>query len=61
MLRMQQDEELFAPSKHLMIDVDDVDEENLLQHFVTTNAFIQSGLDGGGGVLVHWLVVLFLA
>jgi hypothetical protein len=46
----------FKGRKHLVIEVDDVEDENLLQHFVTTNAFIQEGLDGGGGVLVHWSV-----
>lgn len=55
------DKELFASFKdHLAIGVHDVDDENLLEHFATTNAFIQSGLDQGGGVLVHWLVPLFL-
>jgi hypothetical protein len=55
------DKELFATFKdHLVIGVHDVDDENLLEHFATTNAFIQSGLDQGGGVLVHWLVPLSL-
>ncbi|KAI9874157.1 MAG: tyrosine protein phosphatase yvh1 [Pleopsidium flavum] len=53
-LRLPLDEELFAPYKHFAIEVDDVDDENLLEHFAATNAFIQDGLDGGGGVLVHW-------
>lgn len=53
---MQLDDDLFSPYKHLQIEVDDVDDENLLEHFATTNAFIQSALDGGGGVLVHWSV-----
>jgi dual specificity phosphatase 12 len=48
------DRELFKPFKHLMVEVDDVEDENLLQFFTTTNGFIQEGLDGGGGVLVHW-------
>ena len=55
-LRLPLDQDLFRPFKHLVIDVDDVDDENLLQYFVTTNGFIQEGLDSGGGVLVHWLV-----
>lgn len=36
------------------IPVDDVGEENLLQYFPATCAFIQEGLDAGAGVLVHW-------
>ncbi|KAL2002366.1 hypothetical protein VTN02DRAFT_73 [Thermoascus thermophilus] len=52
-LRMQHPDETFAPFKHLVIAVDDVGDENLLEHFATANAFIQSGLDAGGGVLVH--------
>ncbi|KAI2000028.1 tyrosine protein phosphatase yvh1 [Ophidiomyces ophidiicola] len=39
---------------HLHIAVDDMDDEDLLQHFPTTNAFVQSGLASGGGVLIHW-------
>ncbi|EZF28144.1 hypothetical protein H101_08175, partial [Trichophyton interdigitale H6] len=57
-LRINVDEERFKPFKeHLHIPVDDVDDEDLLQHFPTTNAFIRSGLESGtGGVLVHWYV-----
>jgi len=39
---------------HLSIYVDDDIDENLLPSFTTANAFIQEGLDNGGGVLVHW-------
>ncbi|EFQ98752.1 dual specificity protein phosphatase 12 [Nannizzia gypsea CBS 118893] len=54
-LRINVDEERFKPFKeHLHIPVDDVEDEDLLQHFPTTNAFIRSGLESGtGGVLVH--------
>lgn len=55
-LRMEPNERLFEPFQHLQIHVDDIADENLLEHFPTTNAFIQSGLEGGGGVLVHWSV-----
>lgn len=38
----------------MLVDVDDVEDENLLQHFKATNEFIEEGVAGGGGVLVHW-------
>lgn len=53
-LRLPLDQELFKPFKHMVVEVDDIDDENLLEHFPATNKFIQEGLDGGGGVLVHW-------
>lgn len=52
-LRTPLDQDLFAPFKHHVVEVDDVDDENLLEHFPATNHFIQEGLDGGGGVLVQ--------
>lgn len=53
-LRYSADSELFKGYKHMLVEVDDVEDENLLEHFTTTNGFIQEGLDSGGGVLVHW-------
>jgi dual specificity phosphatase 12 len=53
-LRMPLDQNLFTPFKHMVVEVDDIEDENLLEHFPATNRFIQDGLDGGGGVLVHW-------
>ncbi|KAK3670500.1 tyrosine protein phosphatase yvh1 [Recurvomyces mirabilis] len=47
------DQALFEGFEHYVVEVDDVDDENLLEHFPATNKFIQQGLDGGGGVLVH--------
>ncbi|KAL8826645.1 MAG: hypothetical protein Q9191_003677, partial [Dirinaria sp. TL-2023a] len=47
------DRDLFQDYKHLVVEVHDLEDENILQHFPTTNAFIRAGLDGGGGVLVH--------
>ncbi|KAF2709304.1 dual specificity protein phosphatase 12 [Pleomassaria siparia CBS 279.74] len=53
-LRLPLDQNLFSPFKqHMVVEVDDVDDENLLEHFPATNRFIQNGLDSGGGVLVH--------
>lgn len=48
------DPDLFASYVHKVVDVDDVEDENLLQYFPACNQFIQDGLNGGGGVLVHW-------
>ncbi|KAF2672650.1 dual specificity protein phosphatase 12 [Microthyrium microscopicum] len=50
---LDRDKELFAGYKCMLVEVDDVEDENLLQHFKATNAFIQNGLDSGGSVLVH--------
>ena len=55
-LRLDVDENLFGSYHHKIVQVDDVDDENLLEHFPSTNKFIQDGLDSGGGVLVHWYV-----
>lgn len=52
-LRTPLDQGLFSPFKHHVVEVDDVEDENLLEHFPATNRFIQEGLDGGGGVLVQ--------
>jgi dual specificity phosphatase 12 len=46
--------DLLEGYKHLLVDVNDTEDENLLEHFPKTNAFIAEGLRGGGGVLVHW-------
>ena len=53
-LRLPLDTDLFATFKHLIVEVDDVEDENIIEHFPASNAFIQEGLDRGGGVLVHW-------
>ena len=42
------------PKHHHVVDIDDVEDENIIQHFAASNAFIQKGLDDGGAVLVHW-------
>lgn len=53
-LRLPLDEQLFQGFAHHVVEVDDVDDENLLEHFPSCNKFIRDGLDNGGGVLVHW-------
>ena len=53
-LRAPLEQYLFSCFKHMVVEVDDVEDENLLEHFPATNKFIKEGLDGGGGVLVHW-------
>lgn len=58
MIRINPEQEIFKPYQHFSIDVDDMDDENLLEHFPAAIRFIQSGLDAGGSVLVHWWVSL---
>lgn len=53
-LKLPLDNDLFLNFNHHVIEVDDVEDENIIEHFPASNAFIQQGLDGGGGVLVHW-------
>lgn len=43
----------FKEYEHLHIILDDDPNENLLQHFEHSNEFINSALEGGGGVFVH--------
>ncbi|KAI9371544.1 protein-tyrosine phosphatase-like protein [Aspergillus egyptiacus] len=52
-LRLQPTDETFSAYQHRHIEVDDVEDENLLEHFPSAIEFIKSGLDAGGGVLVH--------
>lgn len=56
MLRLNpaEEQETFGSYQHLSIGVDDVEDDNLLEHFPAAIKFIQSGLDSGRGVLVHW-------
>lgn len=53
-LRLPLDQKLFEGFAHKVVEVDDVDDENLLEHFPSCNKFIQDGLDAGGGALIHW-------
>ncbi|KAK6349040.1 tyrosine protein phosphatase yvh1 [Orbilia blumenaviensis] len=56
-LRGRVDHKLIEPyattGRHLHIEVDDDDDENLIEHFQTTNDFIDKATQGGGSVLVH--------
>lgn len=53
-LRLAPSEDIFAGYQHHKIDVDDVDDDNLLEHIPAAVRSIQAGLDAGGSVLVHW-------
>ena len=53
-LRVDLKESLFEGFQHHIVAVDDADDEDLLQHFPTTNAFISNALSQGGTVFVHW-------
>jgi dual specificity phosphatase 12 len=53
-LKLPLDEQLFADYRHKIVEVDDVDDENLLEHLPACVRFIQDGLDSGGAVFVHW-------
>jgi len=53
-LRLPLDKALFVNFKHLVIEVDDVDDENLIESFATSNKFIDDALESGGNVLIHW-------
>ncbi|KAJ5787233.1 hypothetical protein N7457_002223 [Penicillium paradoxum] len=52
-LNPAEEQENFESFQHLSIGVDDVADDNLLEHFPAAIKFIQSGLDTGRGVLVH--------
>lgn len=53
-LTLPLDKELFEGYHHKVVEIDDVEDENLLEHFPACNEFVRGGLDGGGSVLVHW-------
>ncbi|KAL4785742.1 protein-tyrosine phosphatase-like protein [Aspergillus varians] len=52
-IRLQPTDDTFVAYQHHQIGVDDIDDENLLEHFPSAIKFIQSGLDAGGSVLIH--------
>jgi len=43
----------YSGYKHMHVDIFDTEDENILQYFPSTNAFIEEGIAAGGGVLVH--------
>lgn len=49
-----EDSDSFHGLKHLIVEIDDLEDEDVIQHIPTSNDFIQEGVDSGGGVLVHW-------
>ncbi|KAL4873167.1 hypothetical protein BDV12DRAFT_160505 [Aspergillus spectabilis] len=52
-LRLQPTDDTGSKYQHHQIEVDDLEDENLLEHFPAAIRFIQTGLDAGGSVLVH--------
>ncbi|KAG0136678.1 protein-tyrosine phosphatase-like protein [Tuber indicum] len=52
-LRLPLDKELFVQYQHKIIEVDDAEAENLLEHFADSHKFISDALKGGGAVLIH--------
>jgi len=52
-LRLPLDQALFEGFEHLVIEADDVEEENLIEHFAKTNEFISGALRDSGSVLIH--------
>lgn len=58
-LRLPLDKALFENYEHKVIEVDDIEDENLLEHFTSSNKFISEALKAGGAVLIHWFVVHF--
>lgn len=52
-LTLPLDEALFKGYERLVINIDDDEGADIIQHFPASNDFIQQGLDSGGGVLVH--------
>ncbi|KAI4137877.1 MAG: hypothetical protein LQ341_004936 [Variospora aurantia] len=52
-LTLPLDEALFKGYERLVVDIDDLEDEDIIQHFPASNAFIKAGLESRGGVLVH--------
>ncbi|KAL9582732.1 MAG: hypothetical protein Q9203_005369 [Teloschistes exilis] len=57
-LTLPLDDALFEGYQHLAIDVDDVEDADIIQHFSVTNAFIREGLEGGGETPTKALALL---
>ncbi|KAF8545101.1 protein-tyrosine phosphatase-like protein [Trichophaea hybrida] len=52
-LRLPLDKSLFEGFEHLVVEVDDVEDGNLIEHFAITNEFISNALNNDGAVLIH--------
>ncbi|KAL8970682.1 MAG: hypothetical protein Q9183_001401 [Haloplaca sp. 2 TL-2023] len=52
-LTLPLDAALFEGYQQSIIDLDDDEDADIIQHFPASNAFIREALRGGGGVLVH--------
>lgn len=39
--------------KHLMIDIEDTEEDNIMQHFAATNEFIEEAVNSKQNILIH--------
>ena len=46
----------FERFQHYVVPVNDLPDENLIQHFAAADDFISAALAGGGAVLIHWCV-----
>jgi hypothetical protein len=53
-LKLPVEQGLFDGFTHMAVEVDDVDDENLLEHFPECNRFINAAIEAGGSVLIHW-------
>ncbi|TGZ83872.1 dual specificity protein phosphatase 12 [Ascodesmis nigricans] len=52
-LRQPLDHTLFEGYEHLVIEVDDVEEENLIEHFARSYSWIDEAVKKGGRVFIH--------
>jgi len=52
-LRFAIDKTILEPYKHMQVELDDVEDENILEHFPETNRFISEALEMGGHVFIH--------
>ncbi len=53
-VKLSEDKHLLEPYQHMEVPINDMANENILEHFPAANRFIETALDSGGTVLVHW-------